>query len=153
GLFAYLVAAAVASRLYRRGYNRLATGGDVRRRHGGGWMDLILSACMPFVHPGTRLLVVKDFPTFRRTPLPLGQGLLCFGLLVLYFSSVRRMFLYEVPWAYQNGISSMNLCVVALLLSAYTGRFIYPLLSLEGRKFWILGLLPIQRDQLLWGKF
>jgi ABC-2 type transport system permease protein len=39
------------------------------------------------------------------------------------------------------------------LLCTYTGRFIYPLLSLEGRKFWILGLLPLNRDQLLWGKF
>jgi ABC-2 type transport system permease protein len=42
---------------------------------------------------------------------------------------------------------------VSLLVCTYTGRFIYPLLSLEGRKFWILGLLPLQRDRLLWGKF
>jgi ABC-2 type transport system permease protein len=27
------------------------------------------------------------------------------------------------------------------------------MLSLEGRKFWILGLLPLQRERLLWGKF
>src|SRR5207248_6317316 len=26
-------------------------------------------------------------------------------------------------------------------------------LSLEGRKFWILGLLPLPRERLLWGKF
>jgi ABC-2 type transport system permease protein len=32
-------------------------------------------------------------------------------------------------------------------------RFVYPMLSLEGRKFWILGLLPLNRDRLLWGKF
>ena len=38
-------------------------------------------------------------------------------------------------------------------MCAYTGRFIYPMLSLEGRKFWILGLLPLQRERLLWGKF
>jgi ABC-2 type transport system permease protein len=38
-------------------------------------------------------------------------------------------------------------------MCAYTGRFIYPLLSLEGRKFWVLGLLPMRRDRLLWGKF
>jgi ABC-2 type transport system permease protein len=25
--------------------------------------------------------------------------------------------------------------------------------SLEGRKFWVLGLLPLKRDRLLWGKF
>jgi ABC-2 type transport system permease protein len=27
------------------------------------------------------------------------------------------------------------------------------MLSLEGRRFWILGLLPIDRDSILWGKF
>jgi ABC-2 type transport system permease protein len=27
------------------------------------------------------------------------------------------------------------------------------MLSLEGRKMWLLGLLPLKRDQLLWGKF
>jgi ABC-2 type transport system permease protein len=26
-------------------------------------------------------------------------------------------------------------------------------LSLEGRKFWVLGLLPMKRERLLWGKF
>jgi ABC-2 type transport system permease protein len=30
---------------------------------------------------------------------------------------------------------------------------VFPLISLEGRKFWILGLTPVSRDQLLWGKF
>ena len=63
------------------------------------------------------------------------------------------MFVHDIEWGYRNGISLLNLCVIALLLSVYTGRFIYPLLSLEGRKFWILGLLPIRREQLLWGKF
>ena len=27
------------------------------------------------------------------------------------------------------------------------------MLSLEGRKFWILGMLPLSRDRLIWGKF
>src|SRR5258708_17492620 len=27
------------------------------------------------------------------------------------------------------------------------------MMSLEGRKFWILGLLPLERERLLWGKF
>ena len=30
---------------------------------------------------------------------------------------------------------------------------IFPLLSLEGRNFWVLGLLPLGREQILWGKF
>lgn len=153
GLFLYLVAAWAARHLYRRGFNRTATGGDLRRKHGGLWMDRLLSALLPFVHPGTRLLIVKDFRTFRRDPQQWGQIVLFTGILVLYFGNIKRLFIREMEWPYQNGISLLNLCSIALLLAAYTGRFIYPLLSLEGRKFWILGLLPLDRDRLLWGKF
>src|SRR6185295_4108133 len=34
-----------------------------------------------------------------------------------------------------------------------TSRFIFPLISLEGRRFWILGLLPIERRQIMISKF
>ncbi len=153
GLFLYLLAAWTAGRLYRCGFNRLATGGDLRRKYGGVWLDRLLMASMPFVHPGTRLLIVKDFRTFRRDPQQWGQVLVFTGLLLLYFTNIRRMFVRDIEWPYQNAISVLNLCAVSLLLSTYTGRFIYPMLSLEGRKFWILGLLPLERDRLLWGKF
>ena len=43
--------------------------------------------------------------------------------------------------------------MTALILSTFTSRFIFPLLSLEGRNFWVLGLLPVGRAQILWGKF
>jgi ABC-2 type transport system permease protein len=153
GLFLYLVAAWTASVLYRRGFNRTATGGDLRKKHGGAWMDNLLSSVLWFLPAGTRLLIVKDFRTFRRDPQQYGQVLLFVGILVLYFSNIKRLFVREVEWPYQNFLSLLNLISICLLLSAYTGRFIYPLLSLEGRKFWILGLLPVGRDQLLWGKF
>ena len=47
----------------------------------------------------------------------------------------------------------LNLVATCLTLSTFTSRFIFPLLSLEGRKFWILGLLPIERKNLLYSKF
>src|SRR5207237_6593164 len=39
GLMLYLAAALTAKALYRRGYNRLATGGALRKRYGGGRLD------------------------------------------------------------------------------------------------------------------
>ena len=39
GLLAYVLAAWAAARLYRRGYNRRTTGGSLRRRYGGAWLD------------------------------------------------------------------------------------------------------------------
>src|SRR5262249_2517463 len=64
-----------------------------------------------------------------------------------------RLVLTQVEWMYQNGLSFLNLGTIGLLLCIWTGRFIYPMLSLEGTKFWILGLLPLRRERLLWGKF
>ena len=153
GLLFYVVTAWLSRRLYRRGFNRLTTGGTLRRRYGGHRLDGVLARLLFFVDPQTRLLIVKDFRTFRREPAQSAQVLIFSGLMTLYFVNVRRLFVQEISSKYQNGISLLNLCAVALLLCTYTGRFIYPMLSLEGRKFWVLGLLPLRRERLLWGKF
>lgn len=153
GLFFYLLAGTAAVPLYRRGFNRLATGGEGRRRWGGLWMDRLLNRFLPFVDPRTRLLIIKDFRTFRREPQQWAQVVLLSGLMIMYVMNIRRMFVFDIGWMYQNFVSALNLGATSLLLCTYTGRFIYPMLSLEGSKFWILGLLPLQREQLLWGKF
>ncbi len=181
GLFLYLISAKASVWLYRRGYNRMATGSDFRAasrkvRSGSegpafdegmapadavgserpsfreAWIDRLLYVLLPFVHPCTRLLLVKDFRTFRRDPQQWGQILAFSSLMLLYFANIRR-FIESLAGPYQSTISFLNLWAIALLLCTYTGRFVYPMLSLEGRKFWILGLLPLQREQLLWGKF
>lgn len=153
GLAMYLMAAWTAKHLYRHGYNRVATGGTLRKRYGGTWIDSMAAGLLRFLDPQLRLLIVKDFRTFRRDPAQWAQVLIFTGLLGLYFSNIRRMFLDDIGPLYQNGISLLNLLATALLLCTYTGRFIYPMISLEGRKFWILGLLPLRRERLLWGKF
>ncbi len=153
GLFAYLIAAFAAKLVFRRGYNRLATGSSLRRRYGGAWMDRLLTSSLPFVSERTRLLIVKDFRTFRRDPPQWAQILIFTGLITLSITVARRIFVVDLGPFYQNFISFFYVGVVGLLICIYTGRFVFPLFSLEGRKFWILGLLPIERDQLLWGKF
>src|SRR5262249_54311742 len=64
GLLVYVVTAWAASKLYRRGFNRVVTGGTLRRRYGGAWLDNSLSKILFFLDPQTRLLIVKDFRTF-----------------------------------------------------------------------------------------
>jgi len=90
-------------------------------------------------------------------PLQWSQFLIFFGLLALYFLNVDRFnnpqsdtFGY-LTWI--NMVSFLNLAVVGLILSTFTTRFIYPMISLEGHCFWILGLLPLDRDTILWSKF
>jgi len=153
GLFVYVLTAWLARRLYRRGFNRLTTGGTLRKRYGGHWLDAAVNRLLFFIDPQTRLLIVKDFRTFRRDPAQWAQVVLFSALMTLYFVNVRRLFVQEIGRNYQNTISLLNLCATALLLCTYTGRFIYPMLSLEGRKFWVLWLLPLRRERLMWGKF
>lgn len=153
GLFVYLLATLVARLLYRRGYNRIATGGNLRKRYGGGWLDRTMTTLLGFLDPQTRLLIVKDFRTFRRDPAQWAQVLIFIGLVLLYVLNSRQFFQAGIGTKFAHGVSLMNLCATALLMCAFMGRFIFPLMSLEGKKFWILGLLPLRRDRLLWGKF
>jgi ABC-2 type transport system permease protein len=153
GLMLYVVAAYGAKRLYRRGFNRMATGGNLRQRYGGGGIDRVVNWLVFYLDRPTRILIVKDFRTFRREPAQIGQVAIFTGLLLLAVLNSRQFFEADIPAAYQHGLSLLNMSATGLLMCAYLGRFIYPLISLEGRKFWILGLLPLRRDQLLWGKF
>jgi ABC-2 type transport system permease protein len=153
GLLLYVIVTWLSRSLYRRGFNRIATGGSLRKRYGGHWLDHGLDRLVGFLDPRTRLLIVKYFRTFRRDPAQWAQVLIISGLMVLYFTNLKRFYHEQLTEAYQNWVSLLNLAATVLLLCAYTGRFIYPMLSLEGRKFWILGLLPLERKRLVWGKF
>jgi len=103
-------------------------------------------------HP-IRLLILKDMRTFLRDPAQWSQFLIFFGLLAFYFLNIPQLgYGAQTPY-WRNLVSFLNLSVTALILSTFTSRFIFPLLSLEGRNFWILGLLPLRREQILWSKF
>jgi ABC-2 type transport system permease protein len=103
-----------------------------------------------------QLLLVKDWKLLRRDPVQWSQFLIFFGLLGLYFLNVDRFNNQHTDISYAtwiNMVSFLNLAVVGLILSTFTTRFIYPMISLEGHCFWILGLLPINRDTIVWSKF
>ncbi len=164
-LFFRQAGALMANRIYRAAYSRLhghrhvATRRRGHRTHGRlgplpglGWIDDVVHA-LPLLRPQTRLMIVKDLRLFRRDPVQWSQFLIFFGLLGLYFVNIRR-FTYDyhyVGWV--NTVSFLNLSVVGLLLSTFTTRFVFPMISLEGQRFWTLGLLPVARGRILWSKF
>jgi len=113
-------------------------------------VDSALGRGLVFLPRDVRMLLVKDFRIFRRDPIQWSQFLIFFGLLGLYFVNIRR-FSYNATYSAMIGF--LNLAVVGLILSTFTTRFIFPMVSLEGRRLWILGLLPIRRDAILWSKF
>lgn len=152
-LFLRVLAVAIGARIYRTSYSELRTDHARRRPRADFWLDRAVLRFAPLLTPQMRLLIVKDLRLFRRDPVQWSQFLIFFGLLALYFANIRR-FSYDVNYtAWVNMISFLNLAVVGLILSTFTTRFIYPMLSLEGRRFWILCMLPVRRESVLWGKF
>ncbi|WZO99423.1 putative ABC exporter domain-containing protein [Isosphaeraceae bacterium EP7] len=150
---AYLIAAVIARDLYRPGYGRVQGGRSSRRRGRLSRLDAPFHRLFPFIPPPIRILILKDIRTFLRDPAQWSQFLIFFGLLGFYFVNIRKLG-YDVQSPYwRNLLSLLNLSVTALILSTFTSRFIFPMLSLEGRNFWVLGLLPLERASILWGKF
>jgi len=152
-LFMQLVAVWCAASIYRPGYTALRGRKAARRRIGGPTLDRFLDRLLWFLPARMRLLVIKDLRLFRRDPVQWSQYVIFFGLLAMYFLNMRR-FSYDVTYvAWVNVVSFLNLGVVGLILSIFTSRFVFPMISLEGKRFWILGLLPIRRETVLWSKF
>ena len=140
----YLVAAAVARDLYFRGFNRVQGGRSSRRRLALDALDHLFHRGFFFLSRPVRLLILKDLRTFIRDPAQWSQFLIFFGLLAFYFLNIPRLGYGIQSPSWRNLISFLNLAVTALILSTFTSRFIFPLLSLEGRNFWVLGLLPLR---------
>ncbi len=151
-LFLFTVAYLFAARYLRVGFSDAMAGRKGRRRR---WsiFERVGDLFFRFLSPEMRLVLMKDIKTFWRDPVQWTQFLVFFGLLGVYFLNLRQ-FAYDVRLPYwRNLVSFLNLLATCLTLATFTGRFIFPLLSLEGRKFWILGLLPISRVKLVRGKF
>ena len=142
-----------AARIYRKAYSALSSSHTGRKRARAGWIDRTVLAVARPLPIQVQLLLVKDFRSFRRDPVQWSQFLIFFGLLTLYFSNIRRLS-YDIHYAgWVNMVSFLNLSVVGLLLSTFNTRFIFPLVSLEAVRFWVLGLLPVSRATILWEKF
>lgn len=148
-----LVLNRVARWALRPGFSALQGLTRANRRAKVGLFDRLVFAISRPLPNATRHLIVKDLRIFRRDPVQWSQFAIFFGLLSLYFFNVRRFDYSGVMERWVILVSFFNVAVVGLLLSTFTTRFILPAISLEGRRFWILGTAPITRDTVLWGKF
>ena len=100
-----------------------------------------------------RALMVKDARVFWRDPAQWTQFAIFFGLLCIYFLNLRNIsFNFRSPF-WTTVISYLNLTASSLTLSTLTTRFAFPQFSLEGRRFWILGLAPIGLPRIVMQKF
>jgi len=152
-LFCRELAVWLAARRYRRAYSRVSGAGGGRRRAWFAWLDTLTSAALAPLPRTVRLMLLKDLRLFRRDPLQWSQFLILFTLLGLYSVNVHP-FQSAINYSgWVSMVSFMNLCVVGLLMATFTTRFVFPMISLEGRRLWLLSLLPLRRETILWSKF
>jgi ABC-2 type transport system permease protein len=145
-----------AKRWFRAAYAGFAVRRTRPRQARMAWVDRVVERPLRLFAAPVRLLLIKDWRLLRRDPAQWSQFLIFFGLLALYFLNIDRFKnpanqLATQTWV--NMVSFLNLAVVGLILSTFTTRFIYPMISLEGHCLWILGLLPVKRNTILWSKF
>jgi len=146
--------------LYYRGWC-LATDSGAPRRKDGNWGGKIFdwgeSLLAPLSRP-TRALLMKDVKTFWRDPAQWTQLIILFGLLVVYMANLRgahyrRESIAAIVPFWQAILSLFNLAATCCVLSILTTRFVYPMLSLEGKQFWVVGLAPMSRSRVVWQKY
>lgn len=152
-LFFTRVAVWVAANIYYEGWTKASFAGASKiYRAGEGFWDKVIRWAV-FLKPQMRALILKDLKTFWRDPLQWSQFTIFFGLLGIYFVNIRTLGYENILPFWKNIISFLNLASTNLTLASLSVRFVYPQFSLEGRRFWILGLAPMSRGQLLFEKF
>ncbi len=119
-----------------------------------GWLSRGLTRVGFFYLPGKmRALILKDVRGFLRDPMQWAQLAILFGLLALYLIYLPRSRPEGFTIRWQALICFLNYGAVTLILSTFTSRFVYPLISLEGRQIWLIGLWPMARSTVVWAKF
>jgi ABC-2 type transport system permease protein len=113
----------------------------------------VISRIFLFFPRDMRSIIIKDIRTFFRDPLQWSQALIFFGLLAIYFMSIRSFHYDLLPQEWRNMITFLNIFSIAAVQCSLASRFVYPQLSLEGQAFWTLGLSPITVGRILLIKF
>jgi ABC-2 type transport system permease protein len=108
-----------------------------------------LKLMLGMLRPRGRALLRKDLLLWGRNPVFWGQTAIFFGLLALYFLNLRTLRYDELSMLWRSVAAILNVSAVSLVTGALTTRFLYPSISTEGPRFWVLGLAPLPRSSIL----
>jgi ABC-2 type transport system permease protein len=98
------------------------------------------------------LFVSKDVRAFLRDPAQWAQVAIFFGIMGIYVVNIRNLRYDFSRGFWLHLVSTLNLVATSLTLATLSTRFVFPAVSLEGRAFWVLGLAPVRRREILHGK-
>ncbi|HTS19171.1 MAG TPA: hypothetical protein VMP11_16465 [Verrucomicrobiae bacterium] len=107
----------------------------------------------PRMNPATRALVIKDIRVFWRDTSQWSQFVIFFGLLGLYVLNLRSVAYDWNNEYWASFVCFLNLGASSMTLATLTTRFAFPQFSLEGRRLWIVGMVPNGLKLVLLEKF
>lgn len=153
GLFFSWAAVTCVGRYLLQAFASAQTAGGRSRSIEGRASRKITNLFFFYLPHQMRMLVLKDMRHFLRDPAQWSQLVILFGLLGLYLLYLPRSRPEGFSLHWQALICFLNNGAVTLILSTFTSRFVFPMISLEGRQMWLVGLWPMPRGRVLWSKF
>jgi ABC-2 type transport system permease protein len=111
---------------------------------------------LSFLPRKVQAYVIKEIKTFFRDQSQWSQIFLIAALIVIYVYNFKVLPLDRAPIEtvyLQNILAFLNVGLASFVLTAVTGRFAYPAVSLEGEAFWIVAASPIQLKTFVWIKY
>ncbi|MEK7793833.1 MAG: hypothetical protein AAB353_04855 [Candidatus Hydrogenedentota bacterium] len=152
-LFVVWLATETANRIFLAGFSAIMGSDNNRPRPLGRGVLGRLDSLLGFIHAPFKPLIIKDIKLFWRDPTQWTQFVIFFGIMAVYIANLGNSSMGYKNEAYRNFVVILNNGACLLILASLTSRFVYPLISLEGFRFWILGLAPLTIRQLMWQKF
>jgi ABC-2 type transport system permease protein len=98
-------------------------------------------------------LIQKDVFLLLRDPTQWIQLIILAAIMVLYLSNLKNIRAYVDHAYWENIIYFMNLTAIGLMVATFSMRFVFPQFSLEWRRNWILGLVPLSFNRFVHIKF
>ena len=132
---------------------------QIMERHGSstikkGMNPLFSLSYMGLKNP-MRGLVSKDLVQFLRTPQQWVQFLLMGFFITIYLINLSRGRVHfgDLLPFWQTAIYVFNFGFTGFIMAALTARFVYPMVSMEGRSLWILQMSPFSMVRVFQEKF
>ena len=135
------------------GYSRSQEAPKARFAHFRG-IDVI-ARTLP-LSPVRKQLLVKDVKIFLRDVSQWSQVLLLLALVLIYLYNFRVLDLGRIPYMsgfVKNVYALLNLGMAGFVLATVAVRFVFPMVSAEGRAFWLIRKSPVEMHDFLWSKF
>jgi ABC-2 type transport system permease protein len=131
-----------------------ASEGYARRVRLAGCMTAGLSRLVFFWLPAPlRMMILKDLRCFLRDANQWSQMGILAALLLLYVLNLPRLNVRVLGEYAPVVVPFLNLAAISLILATFTGRFIFPQVSLEAGQMWLMATMPIARGRIVTSKF